>query len=56
MSSCPPQDFYLLIPTLFKQIVVAYSTGTLAEESLKSGLECELAETSQLTMALANRI
>ena len=39
MSSCPPQDFYLLVPTLFKQIILALSSGMLTEESLKSGME-----------------
>lgn len=39
MSSCPPQDFYLLIPTLFHHIVIAVSTNNLTEESLKGGLE-----------------
>lgn len=41
MASCPPQDFYLLIPTLFQQIVVALSAGYLADDVLKGGLECE---------------
>ncbi|KAK3327996.1 mediator complex, subunit Med5 [Cercophora scortea] len=39
MSSCPPQDFYLLIPTLFHQIVLALSIGSLTEDMLKGGLE-----------------
>ncbi|KAI0023544.1 mediator complex subunit Med5 [Xylariomycetidae sp. FL0641] len=39
MSSCPPQDFYLLIPTLFSQIVLAFGTSHLDEESLKTGIE-----------------
>lgn len=39
MSSCPPQDFYLLVPTLFHHIVLACSTKNLSEESLKGGLE-----------------
>ena len=39
MSSCPPQDFYLLIPTLFHQIVLACSTNNLNDETLKGGLE-----------------
>ncbi|KFA47074.1 hypothetical protein S40293_04631 [Stachybotrys chartarum IBT 40293] len=39
MSSCPPQDFYLLIATLFQNIVVAYGDGYLTDESLKSGIE-----------------
>lgn len=41
MSSCPPQDFYLLIPTLFHNISLAFSAGVLSEETLKGGLECE---------------
>lgn len=41
MSSCPPQDFYLLMPTLFHQIVMALSTGRLTEDMLKTGLECK---------------
>ncbi|TGO83846.1 hypothetical protein BPOR_0584g00030 [Botrytis porri] len=39
MSSCPPQEFYLLVPTLFHHIVLALSTETLSEEGLKGGLE-----------------
>ncbi|KAL2023869.1 hypothetical protein VTK56DRAFT_646 [Thermocarpiscus australiensis] len=39
VSSCPPQDFYLLVPTLFHQIVLALSTGHMADERLKCGLD-----------------
>jgi mediator of RNA polymerase II transcription subunit 5 len=39
MSSCPPQDFYLLVPTLFHHIVLACSTDNLTDESLRGGLE-----------------
>ncbi|KAI1772929.1 Med5-domain-containing protein [Hypoxylon cercidicola] len=39
LSSCPPQDFYLLVPTLFRNIVLAFSTNHLDEESLKTGVE-----------------
>ncbi|KAI7781574.1 mediator of rna polymerase ii transcription subunit 5 [Diaporthe eres] len=39
LSSCPPQDLYLLIPTLFHNIVLAFSTGHLTEETLKTGIE-----------------
>jgi mediator of RNA polymerase II transcription subunit 5 len=42
MSACPPQEFYLLVPTLFSQIVLACSTGHLNDEGLKGGLECKL--------------
>jgi mediator of RNA polymerase II transcription subunit 5 len=41
MSSCPPQDFYLLLPTLFHQIVSAVSTKHLSDETLKGGVECK---------------
>ena len=40
MSSCPPQEFYLLIPSLFQNIVLALSAGYLTDEALKSGFEC----------------
>ncbi|KAI0490644.1 mediator of RNA polymerase II transcription subunit 5 [Xylaria cf. heliscus] len=39
MSSCPPQDFYLLVPTLFYNIMLALDTKFLADESLKTGVE-----------------
>ncbi|KAI0009032.1 Med5-domain-containing protein [Xylariaceae sp. FL0662B] len=39
MSSCPPQEFYLLVPTLFHNIVLAFSTNYLDEETLKTGVE-----------------
>ncbi|KAI1767488.1 Med5-domain-containing protein [Hypoxylon sp. FL1150] len=39
LSSCPPQDFYLLVPTLFHNIILAFATGYLDEESLKTGIE-----------------
>ncbi|PHH80484.1 hypothetical protein CDD82_1714 [Ophiocordyceps australis] len=39
MSSCPPQQFYLLAATLFQKIVGAYACGQLNDESLKSGME-----------------
>jgi mediator of RNA polymerase II transcription subunit 5 len=41
MSSCPPQDFYLVVASLFQNIVVAYTYGHLNDESLKGGIECE---------------
>lgn len=41
MSSCPPQDFYLLVATIFQNMVVGYTHGYLNDESLRSGIECE---------------
>ncbi|KAF1835064.1 Med5-domain-containing protein [Decorospora gaudefroyi] len=38
-ASCHPQDFYLIVPTLFRQTVMACSHGVLSFESVKSGLE-----------------
>ncbi|KAF2845791.1 mediator of RNA polymeras-like protein II transcription subunit 5 [Plenodomus tracheiphilus IPT5] len=38
-ASCRPQDFYLIVPTLFNQTVLACSQGVLTFESVKSGLE-----------------
>lgn len=40
-ASCRPQDFYLIVPTLFRQTVLACSSGVLTFESVKSGLECK---------------
>ncbi|POS88120.1 hypothetical protein EPUL_001219, partial [Erysiphe pulchra] len=39
MSSCPPQEFYLLVPTLFHSIVHACATQNLTAAMLSSGLE-----------------
>ncbi|KAH8197355.1 hypothetical protein TruAng_008485 [Truncatella angustata] len=40
MSSCTPQDFHLLVSTLFYQTVLALSGDRLPEENLKNGFEC----------------
>lgn len=42
MSSCPPQDFYLLVASIFQNVTVAYTYGYLNDEGLKGGIECEL--------------
>ncbi|KAI9890697.1 MAG: mediator complex subunit [Vezdaea aestivalis] len=39
VSSCTPQQFYLLIPMLFNQTILACNTGKLNNERLKGGLE-----------------
>ncbi|CAJ2507697.1 Uu.00g088830.m01.CDS01 [Anthostomella pinea] len=39
MSSCPPQDFHLLVATLFHNLVLAVGMNYLDEESLKTGIE-----------------
>lgn len=42
MSSCPPQEFYLLVAPLFYNIVLGYNQGFISDEALKSGVECRL--------------
>ncbi|KAI2643530.1 mediator of RNA polymerase II transcription subunit 5 [Xylaria nigripes] len=39
MSSCPPQEFYLLVPTLFQNIMLALDMKCLGDENLKTGVE-----------------
>lgn len=41
MSSCRPQEFYLLVPTLFEQTVFACSAEVFALDAVKGGLECQ---------------
>jgi mediator of RNA polymerase II transcription subunit 5 len=41
MSSCRPQEFYLLVPTLFKQIVMAHTSELISLDTIKNGLECK---------------
>lgn len=41
MSSCRPQDFYMLVPTLFDQSIMACQANVMSLETLKGGLECE---------------
>lgn len=39
MANCEPQEFYLLVPTLFEQVLLAYTHNYLSEEALQTGLE-----------------
>lgn len=39
MANCEPQEFYLLVPTLFEQVLLAYTHNYLSEEALRTGLE-----------------
>ena len=41
MSACSPQEFYLLVSTLFDQSLLACEIGKLEFETLKGGFECE---------------
>ncbi|KAF2709359.1 Med5-domain-containing protein [Pleomassaria siparia CBS 279.74] len=38
-ASCQPRDFYLIVPTLFSQTVMACSADVLSLDSVKGGLE-----------------
>jgi mediator of RNA polymerase II transcription subunit 5 len=40
-ASCRPQEFYLIVPTLFSQTVKACSAGVLFLDTVKGGLECK---------------
>lgn len=41
LSSCSPQEFYLLVATLFSQSLGACEAGKLEFETLKGGFECK---------------
>lgn len=41
MSACSPQEFYMLVATLFDQSLGACESGKLDFETLKGGFECE---------------
>lgn len=41
-ASCRPQDFYVIAPTLFHQIVMALSHGIFSFDTVRGGLECKL--------------
>ena len=41
MSSCSPQEFYLLVTTLFNQSLTACEAGKLEFDTLKGGFECK---------------
>lgn len=39
MSSCPPQDFYRIVATLFRASLYACRVGAVSQEKLHSALE-----------------
>lgn len=39
-SSCQPQQFYMLVPTIIGQTILACSTGVLGIDAIGNGLEC----------------
>ena len=40
VSTCPPKDFYMIVPTLFDQSLKASEIGVLGPDTIKSGFEC----------------
>jgi mediator of RNA polymerase II transcription subunit 5 len=44
-TTCSPQEFYLLLPTLLRQSMAAQQKGKLSLDQLKERLECKLALT-----------
>ena len=47
MSSCSPQEFYLLVATLFDQSLGACESDRMDFDTLKGGLECKIHMRSQ---------
>lgn len=41
LKSCKPQDFYLLVPTIFSGTIHACSVDAVSIDDVKSGLECK---------------
>lgn len=41
MSACSPQEFYMLVATLFDQSLAACESGKLDFDTLKGGFECK---------------
>ena len=54
-TNCSPHDFYLLIPTLFRQSVIAYHLGKLTHDSLKAGLDCRYGVLLQERLLIQSR-
>jgi mediator of RNA polymerase II transcription subunit 5 len=53
-GSCRPQQFYMLVPTLFNQTLLACSEGHLTIDTVKNGLECKT-HTLLLTLEHTNK-
>jgi mediator of RNA polymerase II transcription subunit 5 len=43
-ASCRPQEFYLIVPTLFQQIVMGLSQDVLSFDTIKGALECKCSQ------------
>ena len=54
-SSCQPQQFYILVPTIISQTIQACSAGVLSIETIGNGLECELSSEKCLHLPLTVR-
>lgn len=50
MSACSPQEFYMLVATLFDQSLGACESGRLEFETLKGGFECKLSKRSPIIL------
>jgi mediator of RNA polymerase II transcription subunit 5 len=48
-TNCSAQEFYLLIPTLLRQSMLAHSRARLTSDTLKAGLECMSSSLSLLS-------
>jgi mediator of RNA polymerase II transcription subunit 5 len=46
-SSCQPQQFYMLVPTIISQTILACSAGILGIDAIGNGLECNLSHPSK---------
>lgn len=54
-ASCRPQDFYLIVPTLFSQTVLACSHGVFSFDAVKGGLECKFERFAIKWVLMTNR-
>lgn len=50
MSACSPQEFYMLVSTLFRQSLGACEAGKLEFDTLKGGFECKSIRLHQQTI------
>jgi mediator of RNA polymerase II transcription subunit 5 len=55
-ASCRPQDFYLIVPTLFCQLVTVLSNDLVPFDTIKGALECQCTQEAYISYAMANSI
>jgi mediator of RNA polymerase II transcription subunit 5 len=41
LSKCPPQEYYLLVPTILSQMLMANSAQVLQQNALNTPIECK---------------